>query len=81
MYMYTSDSNWNIVTMNSYMTSGIPVLPYTQPNLIQLRGNVSSSSWSHLLSSPSPSIRTTFPPSVVSAKPLAPGELVLADKA
>ena len=81
MYMYTSDSNWNIVTMNSYMSSGVPVLPHTQPNSIQLTGNVSSSSWPQLLSSPSPSIRTTFPPSLVSAKPLASGELVLADKA
>ncbi len=80
MYMYTSDSNWNTLTMNTYMTSGIPVLPHTQANQLGLPSNDSSSSQLRLLNTTSFSTGTSLDVLAISIKPLAPGELVLQDE-
>ncbi|KAF6232617.1 hypothetical protein HO173_009285 [Letharia columbiana] len=80
MYMYSSDSNWNILTMNTYMSSGIPVLPHTQPNQLGMSSNGSSSSQFGLLSNASVLTGTSLGASTISIKPFALGELVLQDE-
>ena len=79
MYMYTSDSNWNTVAMNTYMSSGLPALPYTQPNQLGLSHNTSSPNQLDLLSNASLATGNSSEAVSVPIKPLAPGELVLQD--
>ena len=79
MYMYTSDSMWNTVAMNTYMSSGIPALPYTQPNQLSLSHNTSSQDQLNLLINASLAIGTSLKELSVPLKPLAPGELVIQD--
>ena len=79
MYMYTSDSVWNTVAMNTYMSSGIPALPYTQPNQLGQSHNTSSPNQLDLLSNASLAIGTSLKEPSVPFKPLAPGELVIQD--
>ena len=79
MYMYTSDSIWNTVAMNTYMSSGIPALPYTHPNQLGLSHNTSSSNQLDLLSNASLAIGISSPEPSIPLRPLAPGELVIQD--
>ena len=79
MYMYTSDSIWNTVAMNTYMSSGIPAVPYTRPNQLGLSHNTSSPDQLDLLSNASLAIGTSLKEPLVALKPLAPGELVIQD--
>ena len=81
MYMYTSDSVWNTVAMNTYMSSGVPAVPYAQPSQLGLAQNNSSPNQLDLLSNASLAIGTAEKEGVVSVplKPLAPGEVVILD--
>ena len=80
MYMYTSDSIWNTVAMNTYMSSGIPALPYTHPNQLGLSHNTSSPTQLGLLSNASLATGISSEEAVsVPLKPLSPGELVIQD--
>ena len=79
MYMYTSDSIWSTVAMNTYMSSGIPALPYTHPNQLGLSHNTSSPNQLDLLSNASLVTGTSFDEPSVPLKPLSPGELVIQD--
>ena len=79
MYMYASDSIWNAVVMNIYMSSGVPALPYTHPNQLGLSHNTSSPNQLDLLTNASLATSTSSDAVSVSLKPLAPGELVLQD--
>ena len=81
LYMYTSDSIWNTIAMNTYMSSGIPALPYAQPNLLGLSHNTTSQEQLDLLTNASLAIRISEEEavSVPLIRPLAPGELVIQD--
>ena len=79
MYMYSSDSIWNTLAMNTYMSSGVPAVPYTHPNQLGLSHNISSSNQLGLLSNASIVISTSSLEPSIPLKPLAPGELVIQD--
>ncbi|KAM0794005.1 hypothetical protein BDR22DRAFT_827330 [Usnea florida] len=80
MYMYSSDSIWNTVAMNTYMSSGVPAVPYTHPNQLGLSHNTSSPNQLYSLSNASLAIGTSSQEPSIPLKPLAPGELVIQDR-
>lgn len=77
--MYTSDSFWNTLHMNEYISRGDPLVSIKEWNLQEYLGNASSASSLNLLDNYSLSIGASPTVPAMSIKLLALGELVLQD--